>query len=59
MLRVFKEPLLHFLLAGAALFGAYAWINRTAENPNASKAPQIQIGAGGELDHTMATSPDA
>jgi hypothetical protein len=41
-----KEPLLHFLLAGAALFGAYAWMNRTADNPNASKLQQIHIGAG-------------
>jgi PPIC-type PPIASE domain len=41
-----KEPLLHFLLAGAALFGAYAWINRAAENPNASKAQQLHIAAG-------------
>jgi hypothetical protein len=41
-----KEPLLHFLLAGVALFGAYAWMNRVAENPNASKAQQIHIGAG-------------
>ena len=45
-MRVLREPLLHFLLAGAALFGAYAWINRAAENPNVSKAPQIHIGAG-------------
>jgi PPIC-type PPIASE domain len=41
-----KEPLLHFLLAGAALFGAYAWINRDAENPTAGKAQQVHIGAG-------------
>ena len=41
-----KEPLLHFLLAGAALFGAYAWINRAAENPNAGKAQQLHIAAG-------------
>jgi hypothetical protein len=25
-MRLFREPLLHFLLAGAALFGAYAWL---------------------------------
>ena len=23
-----KEPLLHFLVIGAALFGAYGWLNR-------------------------------
>ena len=26
-MRLFREPLLHFLLAGAALFGAYAWLS--------------------------------
>jgi hypothetical protein len=46
MLRALKEPLLHFLLAGAALFAAYAWINRDADNPNAGKAQQLHIGAG-------------
>lgn len=27
-IKLFREPLLHFLLAGALLFGAYMWINR-------------------------------
>jgi hypothetical protein len=44
MMRVLKEPLLHFLLAGAALFGAYAWLNRAAENPIAGKAQQLHVG---------------
>jgi parvulin-like peptidyl-prolyl isomerase len=26
--RLLKEPLLHFLVIGAVLFGAYAWLNR-------------------------------
>jgi len=43
---VLKEPLLHFVLAGAALFGAYTLMNRTPEIPNANKATQIQISAG-------------
>ena len=42
-MTVFKEPLLHFLLAGAVLFGAYSWINRAAEKPNA--ATQIRFDA--------------
>ena len=41
-----KEPLLHFLLAGAALFGAYAWMSRAAEDASANKSTQIQISAG-------------
>jgi hypothetical protein len=45
-MSVLKEPLLHFALAGAALFGAYTWMNRTPEIPNMSKATQIKISAG-------------
>jgi len=30
MKRLLKEPLLHFLLLGALLFGAYGWVNRRA-----------------------------
>lgn len=45
MIRILKEPLVHFLLAGAALFGAYAWI-RLPENPVASKTTKIEITAG-------------
>ena len=44
--RLLKEPLLHFLLAGAAMFGAYGWLNGAATNPAAGKAPQISISAG-------------
>jgi parvulin-like peptidyl-prolyl isomerase len=40
-----REPLLHFALAGAALFGAYTWIKPTPEVPNASKATQIHTSA--------------
>lgn len=29
-MRLLREPLLHFLLAGALLFGIYAWLNREA-----------------------------
>lgn len=45
-MRVLKEPLVHFLITGAALFGAYAWIIRTPENPVANKATTIEITAG-------------
>lgn len=43
---VLKEPLLHFLVAGAALFGAYYWLNRSAEVSDASTAQQVHIRAG-------------
>lgn len=45
-MRVLKEPLLHFLLAGAVLFGAYHWLNRSAEIPGSSSAHQIHVRAG-------------
>jgi PPIC-type PPIASE domain len=45
-MRVLKEPLLHFTLAGAALFGAYTWINRASETPSVGKAAPIHVGAG-------------
>jgi hypothetical protein len=41
-----KEPLLHFLLAGAVLFGGYTLVNRAAEKPTANKATQIQVSVG-------------
>jgi parvulin-like peptidyl-prolyl isomerase len=35
-----KEPLLHFLVIGAALFGAYAWLNRDGNN---ASAPELRL----------------
>jgi hypothetical protein len=46
MTRVLKEPLVHFLIVGATLFGAYAWITRAAENPTTNKPPKIEISTG-------------
>jgi parvulin-like peptidyl-prolyl isomerase len=45
-MKMLKEPLLHFALAGAALFGVYAWMIRAPENPGAGTAAQIHMGAG-------------
>jgi hypothetical protein len=36
--QILKEPLLHFLLIGGLLFGAYAWVNR-----GASEQPAQQV----------------
>jgi hypothetical protein len=41
-----KEPLVHFLLAGTALFGAYTLINGVSESSDADKVQQIQVAAG-------------
>lgn len=37
--QLLKEPLLHFLVVGAALFGAYAWLNRD----NTDAVPQVRL----------------
>ena len=31
--KILKEPLVHFLLIGAAIFLCYAWLNRDAQHP--------------------------
>lgn len=46
MMRLLKEPLLHFLLAGAVLFGVHAWFIRTPEPSIANKTTKIEITAG-------------
>jgi parvulin-like peptidyl-prolyl isomerase len=43
-MKLFKEPLLHFLLIGAALFGAYTWMNRGA--PSETETLQVRISEG-------------
>jgi hypothetical protein len=43
--RWLKEPLLHFLIGGAVLFVAYAWLNPAA--PGAGQGPrQVRVGEG-------------
>jgi parvulin-like peptidyl-prolyl isomerase len=39
--QILKEPLLHFLVIGAVLFGAYAWLNRDGGD---SPARQVRLG---------------
>jgi hypothetical protein len=41
MKRLTKEPLFHFLLIGAVLFGVYAWRNRGA--PSETKTRQVRV----------------
>jgi hypothetical protein len=40
--ELLKEPLLHFLVIGALLFAAYAWLNRDGGGP---PAPQVRLAA--------------
>lgn len=45
-MKMLREPLLHFLLAGAALFGAYYWLKGDAATSATSSAQQIHVRAG-------------
>ncbi|MBR0791902.1 peptidyl-prolyl cis-trans isomerase [Bradyrhizobium manausense] len=45
-MNLLKEPLVHFLMVGAALFGAYAWMNRDSDGQNAGQIPSLQVSAG-------------
>lgn len=45
-MKALREPLLHFLIAGAALFGAYQWLGRSAERPDQNPTQQIHVRAG-------------
>lgn len=45
MKRIFKEPLVHFLLLGALLFAAYGWLNRGASDAGRNAAPPVRITA--------------
>jgi hypothetical protein len=45
-MKLLKEPLLHFVLAGGLLFVAYGWINRDTNTANARKDTQIQVSEG-------------
>lgn len=42
-MKLLKEPLLHFLIAGAALFGAYAWMHRGSVT-HAGQSSTVQVG---------------
>src|SRR5687768_14026648 len=43
--RVIREPLVHFLVAGALLFCAYAWVNRRATVAAGDTARVVRIEA--------------
>jgi hypothetical protein len=42
-MTMLKEPLLHFLLAGAALFAAYAWLDRGERTEQAGGEREVRI----------------
>jgi hypothetical protein len=43
--RFIKEPLLHFLIAGGVLFGAYAWLNHGADDAAGTASRTVRITA--------------
>ena len=46
MRRLLREPLLHFLLLGAAMFAAYGWLNRSnTEGPGEIAITQRQVAS--------------
>ncbi|WP_331371398.1 peptidylprolyl isomerase [Sinorhizobium chiapasense] len=45
-MKLLREPLLHFALAGAALFAAYAWLGRSGEVEPARGTLEVAIGEG-------------
>lgn len=50
MKQFLKEPLLQFVLLGAALFGAYGFINRTTNKP-----PGEIVVSAGQIEHLATT----
>jgi hypothetical protein len=46
MRRLLKEPLLHFLVAGALLFAVHAWMNPPASGARDDAARVVAIGEG-------------
>lgn len=43
-MKLFREPLLHFIVAGVALFSAYSWLNGT--RPALDGVEPVRIGQG-------------
>src|SRR6185503_13534867 len=43
-MKLFREPLLHFVAGGAILFAGYAWMNSVQSNP--SGLEPVRIGEG-------------
>jgi hypothetical protein len=44
-MKALKEPLLHFLLMGAVIFGLHAWRQRGAADGDAASDRRIEVGA--------------
>jgi hypothetical protein len=45
-MKVLREPLLHFLFAGALIFGAYFWLKGGVDTPATNSAQQVHVRAG-------------
>ena len=54
-MKLLREPLLHFLIAGSLLFGGYAWLNRGNQPSNAVEPVRIGQGEVHWLSETFAS----
>jgi hypothetical protein len=53
-MRLLREPLLHFLIAGVLLFGGYEWLNRAAADSTSEGPVRIGLGKVRWLQQTFA-----
>ena len=61
-MTLLREPLLHFTIAGAVMFGGYAWLEPRGTDLVARRADQDRRRAGalasGDVRQSMAKEPD-
>ena len=58
MRRLLREPLLHFVLIGAALFGIHEFAQAGRADPSAPKQIQLSLDDLAQLAHLQATHAD-
>ena len=54
-MKLLREPLFHFIIAGALLFAGYEWLNRGKQQPEASEPVRIGEGEARWLRETFAS----
>ncbi|WGL15194.1 peptidyl-prolyl cis-trans isomerase [Microbulbifer bruguierae] len=53
LLRLLREPFIHFVALGAVIFAAYTWINRNAPDSESANADNRIVIDQQELDHLI------
>jgi hypothetical protein len=60
MRRILREPLLHFLVLGAVLFGLYGWLNKSVAAPNEIVVSHGQVESlRAQFERTWQRTPTA